>query len=88
MTGPIHERVLKLLVEQGLLEAETAPLDFDCKLEDALGIDSLDLYELVTAAEEEFGISIPDNEAFYGVNQTLRQWESLIERLLDQGAAA
>jgi acyl carrier protein len=37
-------------------------LERECKLGADLGVDSLDVIELVMAAEEEFNVEIPDDE--------------------------
>jgi acyl carrier protein len=57
----IEERVKKIVVEQlGVNESEVST---DASFVDDLGADSLDTVELVMALEEEFDITIPDEEA-------------------------
>ena len=53
------ERVKKICVEH--LNVDPAKVTPTASFEDDLGADSLDLVELVMAAEEEFGIEIPDD---------------------------
>ena len=55
------ERVIEIIVEQ--LSVEGASITEETSFKDDLGADSLDLYELVMAFEEEFGIEIPDESA-------------------------
>ena len=56
----IKARVRKIVVEQlGVKEEE---LKNDASFVDDLGADSLDTVELVMALEEEFDITIPDEE--------------------------
>lgn len=45
--------------------AKAAPsrITSDTDLRDGLGIDSLDMIDLVTAAEDRFGVRIPDDDA-------------------------
>jgi acyl carrier protein len=62
MSGdPIFESVKGILVEQLGVEGDTISLE--SSLIDDLNADSLDMVELVMAMEQEFGISIPDEEA-------------------------
>ncbi|MBN1892778.1 MAG: acyl carrier protein [Clostridiales bacterium] len=62
MTGdPIFENVKAILVEQLGVEGDTVTPE--SSLIDDLNADSLDMVELVMAMEQEFGISIPDEEA-------------------------
>ncbi|MBW4525375.1 MAG: hypothetical protein KME18_09310 [Phormidium tanganyikae FI6-MK23] len=52
-------RVLTIVGEQ--LGVELNKVKLDSHLVDDLGMDDLDLVELIGALEEEFGIEIPDN---------------------------
>jgi acyl carrier protein len=59
--GNILERLKKLIVE--LLEIEETKVVPEASFIDDLGADSLDLIEFITAAEDAFGIEIPDEDA-------------------------
>ena len=64
MAENIAEKVKEIIVEQLSVSAdEVKP---EANLIDDLGADSLDAVELVMAVEEEFGIEVPDEVAFYG----------------------
>ncbi len=57
----IEERVREIIIDQlGVTEEEVKT---EASFIDDLGADSLDTAELVMAFEQEFGISIPDEEA-------------------------
>ncbi len=57
----IMEKVKSVIVEQ--LNVDEDLVTEDASFVDDLSADSLDIVELVMALEEEFGISIPDEEA-------------------------
>ena len=54
------EKMREILAEQLNCDGETIGLDTSFK--DDLGADSLDLFELVMALEEEYGLEIPAEE--------------------------
>ncbi len=57
----IAEKVKNIIVEQlGVSEDQVKP---EAKFVEDLGADSLDTVELVMAFEEEFDITVPDEEA-------------------------
>ena len=54
------EKMREIIAEQFNCDGETIGLDTSFK--DDLGADSLDLFELVMALEEEYGLEIPAEE--------------------------
>lgn len=54
------ENLKKLISEN--LEINTDNVTEESSFKDDLGIDSLDLFELVMAMEEEFGVEIPSED--------------------------
>jgi len=73
--SPIYDHTKKLLVEKfGVAEDQVTP---EATFED-LDLDSLDLVEFSMAADEEFGVSISDEEAeqLTTVNETAKLLES------------
>lgn len=57
----IFERVRGLLAEQLSIEEET--IEMSSNFIDDLNADSLDIVELIMTLEQEFNLSIPDEEA-------------------------
>ncbi len=57
----IFDKVKGVIVDQ--LGVEEDDVQEDAAFVDDLGADSLDIVELVMALEEEFGVSIPDEQA-------------------------
>jgi acyl carrier protein len=57
----IFDKVKGVIVDQ--LGVEEDDVTEDATFVDDLGADSLDIVELVMALEEEFGVSIPDEQA-------------------------
>ena len=70
------EKVIEIIQEQLNLEGVTIT-------EDDLGADSLDLFELVMAVEEEYGVEIPAEEL-----EKLTTVGSVVEYLKAQGIEA
>jgi acyl carrier protein len=57
----VEEKIKKIICEQ--LEVDEKDVIPEASFVDDLGADSLDQVELIMAMEEEFGISISDEEA-------------------------
>ncbi len=57
----IEKRMNGLLVSE--LGLDAAKLSSDARFEEDLEVDSLGVVELLMALEDEFGVSIPDEEA-------------------------
>ena len=57
----IQEKIVKIICEQ--LDVPEADVTITASFVDDLGADSLDQVELIMAMEEEFDISIPDDDA-------------------------
>jgi acyl carrier protein len=53
----MFEKLKQLIVDQ--LNVEEDAVTMEAKFKEDLGADSLDLFELVMAIEEEFGVEIP-----------------------------
>ena len=57
----IFEEIKKVICEQ--LEVEQEEVTMDTTFVDDLGADSLDVFQIIMAVEEEFDIEIPTEEA-------------------------
>ena len=71
------EKVREALAQQFELDPETITLDTN--LIDDLGADSLDVVELIMSLEDEFGVSIPDDDAaqLYTVGRIVEYLENM-----------
>lgn len=74
----VFEKVRELLAEQ--LEIAEDEISMDTHIVDDLGADSLDVVELITSLEEEYGIVITD-EAIREL-YTVREVVEFIEKLV------
>ena len=75
------EKVIEIIQEQLNLEGVT--ITEESSFKDDLGADSLDLFELVMAVEEEYGVEIPAEEF-----EKLTTVGSVVEYLKAQGIEA
>ena len=57
----MFEKICELLAEK--FDADASTMTMDTKIKEDLEADSLDIVELLMDLEEEFGITIPDEEA-------------------------
>lgn len=65
------EKMKEIIAEQ--LSVDAADVTLEAKFKEDLGADSLDLFELVMALEEEYGVEIPaeDLESMVTVNDVI-----------------
>ena len=56
----MYEKFVKLLVEE--LQIDESEIDMDAELSNDLGINSIELADLVMQCEETFGIEIQDDD--------------------------
>lgn len=54
------EKMREMIAEQ--LSCDAAEITMDTSFKDDLGADSLDLFELVMALEEEYNVEVPEDE--------------------------
>lgn len=58
--GTMQEKIIKLVAEK--LNKKVEDIKLDSRLVEDLGADSLDVVELIMTFEDEFGVSLPDEE--------------------------
>lgn len=75
------ERVIEIIAEQ--LNVDESTITEDTSFKDDLGADSLDLFELVMAFEEEYGVEIPSEDL-----EGLTTVGSVIEYMKSKGVEA
>ncbi|WP_097027712.1 acyl carrier protein [Clostridium peptidivorans] len=72
----IFEKIKNIIVEQ--LNVEEEGLTLETSFEE-LGVDSLDLFQIVIEIEEEFNLQIEDAEAIKTIGDAVKFVESKIE---------
>lgn len=72
------EKLKEIIAEQ--LSVDADEIDLNTSFKDDLGADSLDLYELVMALEEEYNCEIPSDDL-----TTIATVEDVIRFLKEQG---
>jgi len=76
----LEEKVIELIIEQlSVTREQCVP---EASFINDLGADSLDLMELIMEMEEQYGVSIPDEEL-----QKIRTIQNVIDFLRKGGAA-
>lgn len=75
------EKVKEIIVEQ--LNVEGVEITEETSFKDDLGADSLDLFELVMAFEEEYGIEIPSEDL-----ESITTVGAIIEYIKSKGVEA
>lgn len=75
------EKMRPIIAEQLSVDAETIQLE--TKFKEDLGADSLDLFELVMALEEEFSVEIPSEDL-----ESIATVKDVIDYLKNKGVEA
>lgn len=75
----MFEKVVKIIKEQ--LNMENAEIDMETSFKEDLDVDSLDLFELVMALEEEYDVEIPSEDL-----EKITTVGAVVEYLKDKGA--
>ena len=83
MSDELTQRVLKCIATSKRIPPETVTIDSEFQ---QLGIDSMDAVEILFALENEFDISIPDDEV--RAVRNVRQMAEGVEKLVAAKAAS
>ncbi len=83
MSDELTQRVLKCIATSKRIPLETVTIDSEFQ---QLGIDSMDAVEILFALENEFDISIPDDEV--RAVRNVRQMAEGVEKLVAAKAAS
>lgn len=75
----MFEKVVKIIKEQ--LNMEKAEIGMETSFKEDLDVDSLDLFELVMALEEEYDVEIPSEDF-----EKITTVGAVVEYLKDKGA--
>lgn len=75
--GVMQEKIISLIAEK--LNKKVESISLDARLVEDLGADSLDIVEMIMAFEDEFGISLPDEEV--EKMKTVKDVVSYIEKI-------
>lgn len=73
----MQEKIISLIAEK--LNKKVESISLDARLVEDLGADSLDIVEMIMAFEDEFGISLPDEEV--EKMKTVKDVVSYIEKI-------
>ncbi len=86
MSDDLIQRVLKVIAASKRIPLETVTIDSEFQ---QLGIDSMDAVEILFALENEFDVSIPDDEVRHvrNVRQMCEGIEKLVTAKSDQAAS-
>ena len=80
----LKENLKKMIVERLFLKVQPEEIADDAPLMETYGIDSVALFELVVGLEEDFGITLEDEEFSLDLFASVNSIADLVER--KQGA--
>lgn len=73
----VFEKIKNIIVEQ--LDLEEGEVSLETSFED-LGVDSLDLFQIIIEIEEEFDIQVEEAEKIKTIQDAVKYVESKIEK--------
>jgi len=78
--APLTDRIKELVVECLFLNVEPASIKNDENLMEVYNVDSVNLFEIVVALEEDYGISFEDEDFDVETFSTVASIADLVER--------
>lgn len=73
----VFEKIKEVIIEQ--LDVDASEISLETSFE-ALGVDSLDLFQIIMELEEEFNVRIEDTDSIKTVKDAVDYIESRIEK--------
>jgi len=83
MEKPIEDTLREMMVERLFLKITPEEIDLDANLQEAYGIDSVQVSELVVGTEATFDISFDDDDFDPTQFDTLKNIAQLVRRKLE-----
>ena len=81
--GRIEDKIKRMIVERCFLDVEPDSIADDEPLIERHDIDSLRLFEVVVSTEEEFGISVMDEEFTVDTFRTVKDIADCVRRNME-----
>ncbi len=81
----LTQRIKELVVECLFLDVEPASIGDDENLMEAYSVDSVNLFEIVVALEDDYGISFEDEDFDVETFSTVASIAGLVKRKQDEG---
>ena len=79
-TGELKNQLKQMIVERLFLNIGPEDMADDASLMDTYGIDSVNLFEIVVGLEDEFGISLEDEDFSVETFATINSIAALVDR--------
>jgi len=83
--GALRERVKELVVQCLFLDVEPSSIKDEDNLMEVHGVDSVNLFEIVVALEEDYGLSFEDEDFDVETFSTVASIADLVERKRAEG---
>jgi acyl carrier protein len=88
MDTPINERLKQMIVERLFLSITPAEIPDDANLMKTLGVDSVQIFELVVGCEETFAITFEEGDFDITAFQTVNAIAEVVRRKLQPGGTS
>ena len=82
--GTVEDRLKRMIVERLFMKIAPSDIDDDKSLIEQYGVDSVSLLELVVGIEEEFGVSVEDDDFDVSHFDTVKALAAFVRTKLDK----